>query len=405
MTHWIKHLPLIGQRGLQNVPTVAPESPELQALQRKTAHIRLEGVEKRYPSGTAQADFLALKQISFEVVHGEIFGVIGRSGAGKSTLLRAINMLERPSAGRVWVAGQDISDWDEDQLVALRRRIGMVFQHFNLMSSRTVRANVGLPLKVAGWRPSQIFQRVDEVLHLVGLSDKADAYPAQLSGGQQQRVGIARALVLAPEIVLCDEATSALDPETTESILNLLQDIRRQLNLTIVLITHDMGVIRALCDRVMVIDHGQQQELGPVWQVFGQPQSATAKALLGIAHGDVPAELRAMLIAAPETAQDRAVLRIHIASAEAVQPSSAPTQQGLGLHSLQALGSEAQWLSGGLEHLHGHLQGRFFVSLPQHSPVLQDVRALAGRLNAAHIERVGYLPSRWHAEPVEKACA
>lgn len=405
MKHWIKQQAVSGPSDLQDSSAYARHAPLPD-----TAHIRFEGVGKRYPGGTTKAggshaEFNALQQISFEVAHGEIFGVIGRSGAGKSTLLRAINMLERPSTGRVWVAGQDITDWEENQLVTLRRRIGMVFQHFNLMGSRTVRANVGLPLKVAAWRPSQIFQRVNEVLHLVGLSDKADAYPAQLSGGQQQRVGIARALVHAPDIVLCDEATSALDPETTESILNLLKDIRRQLNLTVVLITHDMGVIRSLCDRVMVIDRGQQQELGPVWQVFGQPQSATTKALLGIAQGDVPAELRAMLVAVPETAQDLAVLRIQIASSQALQPSSALMQTGVGLQSLQALGPEAQWLSGGLEHLRGHLQGRFFVGVPRHSPVLLNLPALAARLSAAHVERVGYLPGHWHAPAGEKARA
>ncbi|XYI36402.1 ABC-type transporter, ATPase component: PAAT family [Cupriavidus oxalaticus] len=245
-------------------------------LREAAPHIVFREVGKTYAGAAAPA----LAAVSFTIGRGERFGIIGRSGAGKSTLLRTINMLERPDAGQVRIDGADIGALDEDGLVALRRRIGMIFQHFNLLSAKTVFDNVALPLRVAGVPRQEIGARVGELLDLVGLSSKADAYPAMLSGGQKQRVGIARALVHRPEILLCDEATSALDPETTEQILALLRDINRQLGLTVVLITHDMGVIREACDRVLVLDHGRMVEHGPVWQVFAEPQAPATIALL-----------------------------------------------------------------------------------------------------------------------------
>lgn len=239
-------------------------------------HIVFEQVGKTY----AGADAPALENVSFTIQRGEVFGIIGRSGAGKSTLLRSINMLERPDRGHVWIDGADIGTLDEDGLVGLRRRIGMIFQHFNLMSAKTVFDNVALPLRVAGVRRAEIEARVNDLLATVGLADKAQAYPAMLSGGQKQRVGIARALVHRPEILLCDEATSALDPETTEQILALLRSINRQLGLTVVLITHDMAVIEEACDRVLVLDHGHVKEHGPVWRVFAEPQAEATLSLL-----------------------------------------------------------------------------------------------------------------------------
>ncbi|MFS2054332.1 methionine ABC transporter ATP-binding protein, partial [Variovorax sp. CT11-76] len=242
------------------------------------AHIVFEQVSKSYAG--AAGTVAALEAVSFAVERGEVFGIIGRSGAGKSTLLRTVNALEAASGGTVRVDGVDVGGLDEDGLVALRRRIGMIFQHFNLLSAKTVRDNVALPLKVAGVESRRIRERVDELLELVGLADKADAWPAQLSGGQKQRVGIARALVHRPQILLCDEATSALDPETTQSILALLRDINRRFGLTVVLITHDMAVIREVCDRVLVLDRGRLVELGEVWRVFGKPRAEATRALL-----------------------------------------------------------------------------------------------------------------------------
>ncbi|ALS65460.1 ATP-binding cassette domain-containing protein [Pandoraea apista] len=246
------------------------------AATREVAHITFDGLGKIY----AGASSAALQEVSFAVQRGESFGIIGRSGAGKSTLLRTINALELPSRGHVKIDGVDVATLREDALVGLRRRIGMIFQHFNLLSAKTVFENVALPLRVAGVPKAQIAPRVNELLSLVGLAGKAQAYPAMLSGGQKQRVGIARALVHRPEILLCDEATSALDPETTDAILSLLGDVQREFGLTVVLITHDMGVIHQACDRVLVLDQGRIVELGAVDEVFANPQADATRALL-----------------------------------------------------------------------------------------------------------------------------
>ena len=228
--------------------------------QRAAGTVRFEALGKTY--ATAAGPVKALEGISLEIPAGSVFGIIGRSGAGKSSLLRTINRLERPTEGRVLVDGQDLAALDDAGLIALRRRIGMIFQHFNLLAAKTVFDNVALPLRIAGWKEGEVNARVTELLQLVGLQGKHLAYPGRLSGGQKQRVGIARALVHRPEILLCDEATSALDPETTQSILALLQDINRRLGLTVVLITHEMGVIREICDQVLVLEKGRIAEIG-----------------------------------------------------------------------------------------------------------------------------------------------
>ena len=233
----------------------------------------------------ARAPAPALVDVSLEVAPGEVFGVIGQSGAGKSTLIRLINGIERPSLGRVVTDGEDIGALDPDGLRSLRRRVGMIFQHFNLLSSKTVAANVAFPLKVAGVPRAEIGPRVAELLDRVGLADQAHKYPAQLSGGQKQRVGIARALANGPKILLCDEATSALDPQTTEQILDLLARLNRELGLTIVLITHEMEVIRRVCHRVAVLDAGRVVESGEVAEVFLHPQHAVTRALVADAAG------------------------------------------------------------------------------------------------------------------------
>ncbi|WP_433854121.1 methionine ABC transporter ATP-binding protein [Stenotrophomonas nitritireducens] len=219
----------------------------------------------------------ALHPLDLTIGAGEVFGIIGHSGAGKSTLIRLINRLEEPSGGRVLIDGQDATALDAEGLRALRRRIGMIFQHFNLLSARTVAGNVAFPLELAGTPKAKIDARVAELLRTVGLEAHAAKYPAQLSGGQKQRVGIARALATEPKILLCDEATSALDPQTTASVLSLLARINRELGLTIVLITHEMDVIRRVCDRVAVLDAGRLVESGPVSQVFLHPQHPTTR--------------------------------------------------------------------------------------------------------------------------------
>nr|WP_312232275.1 methionine ABC transporter ATP-binding protein [Pseudomonas sp.] len=222
-------------------------------------------------------DIPALQPCNLHIERGEVFGIIGHSGAGKSTLLRLINRLEEPSGGRIDIDGVDVTALGADGLRKFRQQAGMIFQHFNLLSSKTVAANVGMPLKLAGVPAREIEQRVAALLERVGLKDHANKYPAQLSGGQKQRVGIARALATRPKILLCDEATSALDPQTTAAVLQLLAEINRELGLTIVLITHEMDVIRRVCDRVAVMDAGVIVEQGPVAEVFLHPQHATTK--------------------------------------------------------------------------------------------------------------------------------
>ena len=240
--------------------------------------IVLENLRKTYASPERVSH--ALAGVDLRIERGEIFGIIGRSGAGKSTLIRMLNLLERPTEGRVLIDGQDITTYGDAELRAFRQSVGMVFQHFNLLSSRSVLDNVCFPLRLAGMRRTQQLERAREVLALVGLTEHEDKYPRQLSGGQQQRVGIARALASRPRILLCDEATSALDPETTQSILRLLIDINRRLGLTIVLITHGMDVIRSVCDRVAVIDAGRIVEQGDVLDVFLHPQHPVTQSLL-----------------------------------------------------------------------------------------------------------------------------
>jgi D-methionine transport system ATP-binding protein len=238
--------------------------------------IQFDNVHKAYRVNGRDAP--ALQATSLQIGAGEIFGLIGHSGAGKSTLLRLINRLEEPSGGRILIDGEDATALDASGLRRLRQRIGMIFQHFNLLASKTVADNVALPLKLAGELPAAaIAARVAVLLERVGLSAHADKYPAQLSGGQKQRVGIARALALEPKILLCDEATSALDPQTTGQVLQLLAEINRELKLTIVLITHEMDVIRRVCDRVAVMDGGVIVEQGEVADVFLHPQHPTTK--------------------------------------------------------------------------------------------------------------------------------
>ncbi|CAM3494850.1 methionine ABC transporter ATP-binding protein [Marinicrinis lubricantis] len=232
--------------------------------------IKLEGLTKIYQSG--KQTLKALDELDLDIVQGEIFGIIGHSGAGKSTLIRCINLLEKPSEGRVYVNGVELTALKGRKLQAERRNIGMIFQHFNLLSSATVFENIAFPLRLVKTNRNEVKRRVEELAQLVGLEAHLSKYPSQLSGGQKQRVGIARALANHPHVLLCDEATSALDPETTKSILQLLLDINRKLNLTIVLITHEMQVIRDICDRVAVIDQGKIVESGKVVDVFLRPQ-------------------------------------------------------------------------------------------------------------------------------------
>ena len=238
--------------------------------------ITLKNITKTY-GGSAQVQ--ALKGINLTIEDGEIFGIIGKSGAGKSTLVRCINMLEKPTSGQVIIDDKDLTKMSESQLRAERKNIGMIFQHFNLLSSRTVAENIAFPLELIGASKDVIEKKVASLLDLVGLSDRAGNYPSQLSGGQKQRVGIARALASDPKILLCDEATSALDPQTTKSILELLQDINKRLGITIVVITHEMAVVKEICHRVV--------------DIFTNPQSQTMKDFVtSIINMELPAGIK-----------------------------------------------------------------------------------------------------------------
>lgn len=257
--------------------------------------IRLEHIYKRFET-KGRPVHTALSDVNLQIDRGSIYGIIGRSGAGKSTLIRLLNLLERPSSGKVYLNGEDISAFKGAELRQLRHRIGMVFQHFNLLSSRTVLDNVCLPLRLVGVPKKEREARAMELLEIVGLTEHTHKYPAQLSGGQKQRVGIARSLANNPELLLCDEATSALDPETTQAILDLLMDINQRLGITIVLITHSMDVIRSVCDKVAVLDHGHLVEEGEVIDVFLHPQHETTQSLLHESSG-VDAEAWKRLVA------------------------------------------------------------------------------------------------------------
>ena len=361
-----------------------PFAPLQQAQQRAlhpelgNAHVRFIGLGKTYPGQQTPA----LDGIDLNIQHGEIFGIIGRSGAGKSSLIRTINRLEHPSHGRVLIDQVDIGEYDEDRLVRLRRRIGMIFQHFNLMSAKTVWQNVELPLKVAGVPKAQRQRKVAELLELVGLQDKHQVYPAQLSGGQKQRVGIARALVHDPQILLCDEATSALDPETTESILGLLRDINRRLGLTIVLITHEMAVIRDICDRVVVLEHGGIVEQGPVWEVFGNPQHEVSKTLLAPLQHGLPEELQSRLQAHPQSSDAAVVLRLQFTGSASDEPDLAAL--------FSALGGRVRLLQGNVERIQGHALGQLLLAVTGSSLSAEELRQRAGNW-AQQVEVLGYV--------------
>jgi len=249
--------------------------------------IEFQAVSKRYYR-QKQKDVHALRHINLKIEKGDIFGIIGLSGAGKTTLLRCLSTLEKPSFGQILIGGQEITSIDDKALRLVRRQMGMIFQHFNLFSSRTVSENIAYPLEISGVPKEEIGLKVYELIHLVGLEEQKDAYPASLSGGQKQRVGIARALANAPEILLCDEATSALDPKTTLEILNLIKKLQRELDLTVVLITHQMEVVKALCNKVAILESGEVVEEGPLAEVFSAPKHPLTKELVQKAVHEIP---------------------------------------------------------------------------------------------------------------------
>ena len=281
--------------------------------------IELVNVEKTYYSKAG--DIHALHKTNLSIKAGEIFGIIGLSGAGKSTLVRCINMLERPTGGKVFVDGAELTAMSDAQLRKARQSIGMIFQHFNLLTSRTVYQNIAFPLEIQGMSKAEIDKRVRPLLELVQLEERADYYPSQLSGGQKQRVGIARALASNPKVLLCDEATSALDPQTTKSILELLKDINKKLNLTIVLITHQMEVVKTICDRVAVIENGDIIEEAPMVDVFTNPQHPTTKEFTkSVINAEIPDMIKNMQLTDTYKDGSKLIVRISFIGDSASEP-------------------------------------------------------------------------------------
>ncbi|MFC5733261.1 methionine ABC transporter ATP-binding protein [Cytobacillus gottheilii] len=290
--------------------------------------IEFQQLRKVYESGGQQV--AALNGIDLKINKGEIFGVIGFSGAGKSSLIRCVNLLERPTSGHVIVDGHDLTSLSVKEVRNVKKNIGMIFQHFNLLNSKTVFANVAMPLTLVNTPKDQIKKRVHELLEFVGLADKADNYPDQLSGGQKQRIGIARALATQPSILLCDEATSALDPQTTSSILQLLKKINKEYNITILIITHEMSVIREICDRVAVIEDGKIIEEGTVFDVFSSPTTSTARNFVSTVMNDqLPESIKELI---QQHAGMQKIFRINFVGNKAGQPLLSEISKKFDIH-------------------------------------------------------------------------
>jgi D-methionine transport system ATP-binding protein len=343
--------------------------------------IALDNVSKVFRRNADDTPVTALDGVTLSIARGEVYGIIGRSGAGKSTLIRLINGLERPTRGVVAVDGVDIGRLDGAALRAERRRIGMIFQHFNLLSSRTVFGNVALPLELAGATRGEIIRQVTPLLDLVGLADKRDRYPAELSGGQKQRVGIARALATRPKILLSDEATSALDPETTQSILALLGRVNAELGVTVVLITHQMAVIRSICHRVGVIEAGRIIEEGPVYDVFAHPRSEVTQSFLADITGrDLPDHIRRRLQSGPAGAT-QAVLRLTFSGESAEAPILSRLSREAGV--------DLAILHGQIDTVAGRPLGVLAVAVPTGVATAQLKTKLAAR--GVDLEVLGYV--------------
>lgn len=346
------------------------------------ALIQLREVEKTYAARGGSGAVTALHTITLDVPKGAILGVIGRSGAGKSTLIRLVNGLERPSRGQVIVDGVEMSALDERALRHERRTIGMIFQHFNLLARRTAFDNVALPLEIAGVSSAEIKARVAPLLDLVGLSDKAQRYPAELSGGQKQRVGIARALATNPKVLLSDEATSALDPETTEQILALLRRVNAELDVTILLITHEMSVIKSVTDRVAVIDGGRIVEEGPTFDLFTRPQHAATRSFVSsITGNELPAHLASRLSAKP-LAGSQVLVRLTFTGGDASQPFLSVLTRKLDI--------DLGIIQGNVDYIGGHPFGTLVVSTPADQNRLQALTE-ASRELGLHVEVLGYV--------------
>jgi len=344
--------------------------------------IRLEHISKNYI--TSQGTVTALQDIHLQVNAGEIYGIIGQSGAGKSTLIRCVNLLEKPSTGKVIVDNAELTALSPNALRAARRKIGMIFQHFNLLNSRTVYENIALPLELSGQNKQKIAATINPLLELTGLADKKNHFPVQLSGGQKQRVAIARALACKPKVLLSDEATSALDPETTNNILDLLKNIRDTLNLTILLITHEMAVIKACCDRVAILQHGIMIEENNVGQFFANPQTAIAKNfIVSSLKQTLPPVIAEQIIHQAQT-NHHPILRLWFFGGAATQPIMAQLMNQFNLH--------INILQANVEYIKQHAMGIMILAINgDENKIAAGIQHL--QQLGVQVEVLGYVPN------------
>ena len=329
--------------------------------------IEIKNLTKTFGSGENQVE--ALRDVNISVESGEIFGIIGLSGAGKSTLVRCINLLERPNEGQVLFHGQNMMTMTDKHLRLQRRKITMIFQSFNLLEQRTALDNICFPLELVGTPRTEAVKRAQELLEIVGLPDKANAYPVQLSGGQKQRIAIARALATDPEVLLCDEATSALDPKTTDSILKLLQEINRERGITVIIITHQMSVIEQICHRVAILDHGDVAEIGKVVDVFHNPQSEAGRRLVSPEAANLPL-----------STWEGPVARIAFNGNASADPIIATLAMDLGVK-VSILGADTR-------NIDGKAFGTMLISLPEDLPTKRKVLDYLNALEGVHTEEV-----------------
>ena len=329
--------------------------------------IEIKNLTKTFGSGENQVE--ALRDVNISVNPGEIFGIIGLSGAGKSTLVRCINLLERPNEGQVLFHGQNMMAMKDKQLRLQRRKITMIFQSFNLLEQRTALDNICFPLELVGTPRKEAVKRAKELLEIVGLPDKANAYPVQLSGGQKQRIAIARALATDPEVLLCDEATSALDPKTTDSILKLLQKINRERGITVIIITHQMSVIEQICHRVAILDHGDVAEIGKVVDVFHNPQSEAGRRLVSPEAANLPL-----------STWEGPVARIAFNGNASADPIIATLAMDLGVK-VSILGADTR-------NIDGKAFGTMLISLPEDLATKREVLDYLNALEGVHTEEV-----------------
>ena len=329
--------------------------------------IEIKNLTKTFGSGENQVE--ALRDVNISVNPGEIFGIIGLSGAGKSTLVRCINLLERPNEGQVLFHGQNMMAMNDKNLRLQRRKITMIFQSFNLLEQRTALDNICFPLELVGTPRKEAVKRAKELLEIVGLPDKANAYPVQLSGGQKQRIAIARALATDPEVLLCDEATSALDPKTTDSILKLLQEINRERGITVIIITHQMSVIEQICHRVAILDHGDVAEIGKVVDVFHNPQSEAGRRLVSPEAANLPL-----------STWEGPVARIAFNGNASADPIIATLAMDLGVK-VSILGADTR-------NIDGKAFGTMLISLPEDLATKREVLDYLNALEGVHTEEV-----------------